>query len=67
MVCYYPRVSRNRNVVLMVKLKDAPGVVDGDQMLGENGICYRVWEVDWCGAFQMIGHWNQLNVRCKRD
>ena len=40
------RVTRKRNVVLLVKLTDAPRVVDGDRLLGENGICYRVWEVD---------------------
>ena len=33
MVCYYLRVSRNCNTVLLVKLKDAPGVVDGDRIL----------------------------------
>ena len=49
----------------MVELKDAPGVVDGYRMLGKNGIYYRVWEVDLCGAFWKIGHWNQLNVFCE--
>ena len=34
--------------MLVVKLKDAPGVADGDSMLGENDIYYRVWEVDLC-------------------
>ena len=34
MVYYYLRVSRNRNVVLLVKLKD---VLDGDRMLGKMG------------------------------
>ena len=38
MVCYYFRVSRKHNVVLLAKLKDAPGVLDGDRMLGKNGI-----------------------------
>ena len=38
LVCYYLRVSRNRNVVLLIKLKDAPGVIDGDRMLGKNRI-----------------------------
>ena len=66
-VCYYLRISRNRNVVFLNKLKDAPSVVDGDKMLDKNGIYYRVWEVDLCGAFQKIGHWNQLNVCCERD
>ena len=47
-VCYYLTLSGNRNVVLLVKLKDAPGVADGDSMLGENDIYYRVWEVDLC-------------------
>ena len=45
LVCYYFRVSRNHNIVLMLELKDAPGVVDGDRMLGKNGIYDRVWEV----------------------
>ena len=31
--------------MLMLELKDAPGVVDGDRMLGKNGIYDRVWEV----------------------
>ena len=66
-VCYYLRVSRNGNVVLLVKLKDAPGVVDGDRMLDENGIYYQLWELDLCGTFWKIGHWNQLNVCCERD
>ena len=39
-VYYNLRVSRKRNVVLLVKLKGAPGVVDGDRMLGKNGIYY---------------------------
>ena len=43
-----------------VKHKDAPGVVDADRMLGKNGIYYRVWEVELCGAFWKIGHWNKL-------
>ena len=38
MVCYYLRVSRNCNIVFLVKLKDTPGVVDGDRMLEESGI-----------------------------
>ena len=37
-VCYSLRVSWKCNVVLLVNLKDAPGVVDGDRVLGENGI-----------------------------
>ena len=67
MVCHYVRVSRNHNIVLLVKLKDASGVVDGDRMLGNNGVNYRVWEVDLCGAFWKIGQWNQLNVCCEKD
>ena len=66
-VCYYLRVSLNRNAMLLVKLKDTPSVEDGDRMLCENGIYYRVWEADLCGAFRKIGHWNQLNVFCERD
>ena len=66
-VCYYLTFSGNRNVVLLVKLKDAPGVTDGDSMLGENDIYYRVWEVDLCGAFPKIDHWSQINVYCERD
>ena len=67
--CYNLRVSQKRNFVLLVKLKDALGVVDGDRMLGENGIYYQVWELDLCGAFRKIGHWDcdQLNVCCERD
>ena len=38
--------------MLLDKLKDVPGVADGDRMLVENGIYYRVWEVELCGAFQ---------------
>ena len=66
-VCYYLTFSGNRNVVLLVKLKDAPRVADGDSMLGENDIYYRVWEVDLCGAFPKIDHWNEINVYCERD
>ena len=66
-VCYYLTFSGNRNVVLLVNLKDAPGVTDGDSMLGENDIYYRVWEVDLCGAFPKIDYWNQINVYCERD
>ena len=51
MVCYYLRVSQNHNVVLLVELKDALGIVDGDKMLGESGIYYQVWEVGLCGVF----------------
>ena len=36
-VCYYLRVSWYRNVVLLVKLKDAPGAVDGDRCWAEMG------------------------------
>ena len=38
MVCYYLRVSQNCRVVSLVKLEDAPGVVDGNRILGENRI-----------------------------
>ena len=48
MICCYFRVSRNHNILLLLKLKDAPGVADGDGILGENGIYFRVWEVDLC-------------------
>ena len=37
MVCYYLRVTLNRNVVLLVNLKDVPGVLDGDRVLGKMG------------------------------
>ena len=37
MVCYHLRVTRNCNVVLLVKLKDVPGVLDGDRVLGKMG------------------------------
>ena len=40
-VCYSLRVNRKRNVVLLVKLKDAPGVVDWDRVLAKNGIYYE--------------------------
>ena len=52
----YLRLSRNHNIVLLDKLKDAPGVVDSDRMLGKNGIYYQVWEVDLCGTFCKISH-----------
>ena len=39
-VYYNLRVSRKRNVVLLVKLKGAPGVVDGDRKKRKNGIYY---------------------------
>ena len=39
MVCYYLRVSQNCSVVLLVKLKDVIGVLDGDRVvLGKNEI-----------------------------
>ena len=66
-VCCHLRLSRNHNVVLLDKIKDAPAVLDSDRMLGENGIYYRVWEVDLCRTFSKISHWNQLNVCCERD
>ena len=37
MVYYYLRITRNRNVVLLVKLKDVPGALDGDRVLGKMG------------------------------
>ena len=45
-VCDSLRVSWKYNVVLLFKLKDASGVVDGDRVFGKNGIYYRVWKVD---------------------
>ena len=36
--------------MLLVKVKDGPGVVDGDRVLGENRIYYRVLEGDYCGS-----------------
>ena len=65
--CCYLRLSRNHNVVLLDKLKDASGVLDSDRMLGENGINYRVYEVDLCGKFCKISLWNQPNVCCERE
>ena len=53
-VCYYLTLSGNHNVVLLVKVKDAPGVADGDSMLGKNGIYYRVWEVDFVEHFRRL-------------
>ena len=41
-------------MVLLVKVKDAPGVADGDSMLGKNGIYYRVWEVDFVEHFRRL-------------
>ena len=37
MVCCYLRVTQKRNVVLLVKLKDVPGVLDGNRVLGKVG------------------------------
>ena len=37
MVCYYRRVTRNCNVVLLVNLKDVPDVLGGDKVLGKMG------------------------------
>ena len=37
MVYYNLRVTRNRNVVLLVKLKNVPGVLDGDRVLAKMG------------------------------
>ena len=37
MVCYYLRVIRNCNVVLLVNLKDFLDVLDGDKVLGKMG------------------------------
>ena len=48
--------------MLLDELKEAPGVVDGDRILGKNGIYYQAWEVGLCGAFWKIGRWNQVNV-----
>ena len=56
-VCYYLRVNQNRNVVLLDKLKDPPGVVDGDVVE-----CSGV-EI----AFRKIIYWNQLNVCFERE
>ena len=36
-------------------------------MLGKNGINYPMWEVDLCGTFWKIVHWNRLNACCERD
>ena len=44
-VYYNLRVSRKHNVVLLVKLKGAPGVVDGQK-----------WDLLLSGVFQEIGH-----------
>ena len=56
-VCYYLRVNQNRNVVLLDKLKDPPGVVDGD-VVECSGM-----EI----AFRKISYWNQLNVCFERE
>ena len=37
MVCYYLSVTRNYNVMLLVELKDVPGALDGDRVLGKMG------------------------------
>ena len=37
MVYYYLRVTQDCNVVLLVKLKDVLGVLDGDKVLGKMG------------------------------
>ena len=37
MVYYYLRVTRDCNVVLLVKLKDVLDVLDGDKVLGKMG------------------------------
>ena len=66
-VYYYLRLSQNHNVAMLDNLNGFPGVVDGDRKLGENGIYYQVWEVDLCGGFRKISHWNQLNVCYERD
>ena len=57
-VYYNLRVSRKHNVVLLVKLKGAPGVVVGQK-----------WDLLLSGVFQEIGHWDcdQLNGCCERD
>ena len=35
MVCYYLRVTQNHNVVLLVNLKDVPGVLGEDRVMGK--------------------------------
>ena len=37
MVFYYHSVTRNCNVLLLVNLKDVPGVLDGDRVLCNMG------------------------------
>ena len=56
-VCYYLRVNQNCNVVFLDKLKDPPGVVDGD-VVECSGM-----EI----AFGKISHWNQLNVCFEKE
>ena len=51
-----PKAQSKPQIVLLDKLKDAPGVVDSYRMLGKNGIYYQVWEVDLCGTFCKISH-----------
>ena len=49
--CYFLRVTRSCNVVLLVKLKDVPGVLDRDRVLGKMGsiaewgrkLCWALW------------------------
>ena len=47
-VCYSLRVSRKRNVVLLVKLKDAPVVVDGDRVWGMGYVTWNATVVSTC-------------------
>ena len=56
-VCYYLRVNQNCNIVLLDKLKDPSGVVDGD-VVECSGM-----EI----VFRKISHWNQLNVCFERE
>ena len=37
MVCYYLRVTQNHNIVLLVNLKDVPGVLGEDRVMGKMG------------------------------
>ena len=49
-VCYYLRVIQNGNVVLLDKLKDAPGVVVGDRVkMGCTTECERLTYVEHSG------------------
>ena len=52
--CYYLRASLNHSIVLLVKLKDATGGIDGDRMLSENGIFTE------CGRLICVEHSGKL-------